>query len=102
MWLNVLLKILFMSSFTLRCSSFHIATKVRHKHICGRKLIANIVSHCRNSVATSQIEENTSVQRLSFTSESNFISPSFDFADTICCHGVDCYNNAISQKCNFW
>lgn len=116
---QTLLKVLLVSYFTIvilptKSNSFHIATKLRHKHICGKKLFARIVSHCGDSATTSLLEENTNGRPLSFTedhshlplsftsSKENAVSPSFDHDNRICCHGSACYNDAIAERCDFW
>ena len=110
MWSQqILLKVLLVSSFTIlmlptKCNSFHIATKLRHTHICGKKLISRIVSHCGDSATTSLLEENTNRRLLSFTAlnENVVKRPSFDNANRICCRGSACYKDSIAQRCNFW
>ena len=109
MWSQqILLKVLLVSSFTIlmlptKCNSFHIATKLRHTHICGKKLISRIVSHCGDSATSSLSEENISGRRPLFaSSNANVASKSSDNANRICCHGSACYNDDIAQRCGFW
>ena len=85
------------------CESFHIATKIRHKHICGRKLLDKVFSQCKVSVGASVSKEQLYENYASFASNSNDEDvPYFDKDSSICCHGTACYNDVIRQYCDFW
>ena len=83
--------------------SFHIATKIRHKHICGKKLLERVFSQCED-IADASVSKEQLFKKYAFVaSNSNSEDdPYFDKDISICCHGTACYNDVIRQYCDFW
>ena len=85
------------------CESFHIATKIRHKHICGKKLLEKVFSQCEDIVDASVSKEQVYEKYAFVASNSNAeYDPYFDEDNSICCRGTACYNDVIRQYCDFW
>ena len=84
-----------------RSNSFHIATKLKHKHICGEKLIVRIISSCEDNLKSNTLQGNR-MASLPLVSHQNigYLPP--DKENKICCHGAACYMNAIAERCNYW
>ena len=89
--------------FPYENQSFHIATKIRHKHICGKRLYNKVFNLCKDSVSFS-LEREKLLERISGEA-SAVIGPedqNFGAKDMICCHGNDCKKDEISQNCEVW
>ena len=93
---NIQLVILLIASTLLiQSESFHIATKIRSKPLCGTKLIDKVLSLCIKSVATNV---------------PNMLTPKMEQEDqnhtpddnSICCQGIACNSDVIRQYCDFW
>ena len=86
------------------CESFHIATKIRHKHICGKKLIERVFSQCEYlqdaTVSKEELYEKYGFRASNLNDADG--DPYFDEGSSICCHGTACYNDVIRQYCDFW
>ena len=83
------------STLMMRCETFHIATKIRQKPLCGQKLVDRILSQCMNSAETNQpnmLPLNTEAEDPNHNPEDN----------SICCHGIACHSDVIREYCDFW
>ena len=79
----------------IQSKTFHIATKIRSKALCGQKLIHTILNQCTNSDLTNVpniLAPNMESEDQNFISEDN----------SICCHGTACKREVIEQYCDFW
>lgn len=89
--------------FPYENQSFHIATKIRHKHICGKKLYNKVFNVFKDGVSFS-LEREKILERIS--GEASAVSgpedQNFGAKDMICCHGIDCKKDKISQSCELW
>ena len=86
---------LLISMLIIQSKTFHIATKIRSKALCGQKLINTILNQCTNSDRTNVpniLSPNMESEDQNFNSEDN----------SICCHGMACQREVIEQYCDFW
>ena len=90
-------------AFPYENQSFHIATKIRHKHICGKRLYNKVFNLCKGSDSFS-LEREKLLERIS--GEASAVSgpedQNFGAKDMICCHGNACKRDKISQSCEVW
>ena len=109
------LKYLFISRAVLLCiivaliipsESFHVATKIRHKHICGKKLLDKVFSQCEESVVSASVSKKQLSEKYSFSASNSNSDDNpdryFEHDSSFCCHGVACNNDVISKYCDFW
>ena len=89
--------------FPYENQSFHIATKIRHKHICGKRLYNKVFNLCKDSVSFS-LEREELVKRISGEASAVRVPENQNVGtnDMVCCRGNDCKKAKISQNCEFW
>ena len=85
----LLISFLYVITLLETCNSFHIATKIRRKHICGKKLIEKIFASCgANSVYNGDNLSEMFEKKLPL--------------EKICCRGTECHLNVIAHNCDYW
>ena len=89
--------------FPYENQSFHIATKIRHKHICGKRLYNKVFNLCKDSVSFS-LEREKLIERISGEASAVRVPENQNVGtnDMVCCRGNDCKKDKISQNCEFW
>ena len=89
--------------FPYENQSFHIATKIRHKHICGKRLYNKVFNLCKDSVSFS-LERERIIERISGEASAVRVPENQNVGtnDMVCCRGNDCKKDKISQNCEFW
>ena len=89
--------------FPYENQSFHIATKIRHKHICGKRLYNKVFNLCKDSVSF-RLEREKLIERISGEASAVRVPENQNVGtnDMVCCRGNDCKKDKISQNCEFW
>ena len=89
--------------FPYENQSFHIATKIRHKHICGKRLYNKVFNLCKDRVSFS-LEREKLIERISGEASAVRVPENQNVGtnDMVCCRGNDCKKDKISQNCEFW
>ena len=83
------------STLFIQCKTFHIATKIRSKPLCGTKLIDKILNQCTESA-----DANTPIMLTKNIEFDDQIDTPDD--NSICCQGIACNSDVIRQYCDFW
>ena len=89
--------------FPYENQSFHIATKIRHKHICGKRLYNKVFNLCKDDISFS-LEREKLIERISGEASAVRVPENQNVGtnDMVCCHGNDCKKDQISQSCEVW
>ena len=89
--------------FPYENQSFHIATKIRHKHICGKRLYNKVFNLCKDSVSFS-LEREKLIKRISGEASAVSVPENQRVGtnDMVCCRGNGCKKDKISQNCEVW